>query len=170
MNKEFLKWYLKEFYISSINKNIWNICKDYSIEDNIIFNVSGNDNIKYIISSLLLQSKKRIYWVSYQLWEILKLQFKNEDEDERLTLSTLIDPDVLFLIESNDPKNSMYRDLLQVIITQRKLQYKSTIFILTSRSISYYLSNETINIFREKDIVLNKSLNKNNNKNSLEIY
>ena len=56
MNKNYIQWYLREFYTEPlISKEIWLLCKNYSLDDNLVIYCKDSESAKYFISSLLLQ-------------------------------------------------------------------------------------------------------------------
>jgi len=72
MNKNYIQWYLREFYTEPlISKEIWLLCKNYSLDDNLVIYCKDSESAKYFISSLLLQyanNGKRINWDSIPMW------------------------------------------------------------------------------------------------------
>jgi len=130
MNKNYIQWYLREFYTEPlISKEIWLLCKNYSLDDNLVIYCKDSESAKYFISSLLLQyanNGKRINWDSIPMWRILALQFDsmNEEDDyeDKISFQKLLLSDVLFILENDDPKNSLYKNILSVIINDRTLK------------------------------------------------
>ena len=148
MNKNFLRWYLKEFYISKINIQIYNDAKNYSIFDNIIIDCLPNhEQIKFIVSSLILQENSMVEFFSVQLYKILELQFTT-DSDDRLIMSDLINPKILIIKELGDVNNKLYKDFYQSIIIERIMKEKNSILIFTTKKYSDFIDRSMLQNFK----------------------
>jgi hypothetical protein len=166
MNKNYIKWYLREFYTEPlIDKDVWLVCKNFSLDDNLLI-YCKSDSTKYYVSSLLLQyanSGKRINWDFLPLWRILSLQFDSmndsEEDEDKISFQKLSLPDVLFIIENDDPKHSYYKNLLSVIINDRQLKNKRTVIIFTKNDGSDFMDKILLEKFTE---IKSKKTNKSN--------
>ena len=155
---KFLKWYLREFFTTKINKNIWDETKKYSIKDNIIIYCSI-DNINYIMSSLLRQYTNRVDFLSIRLSRILEVSFVDnvDDINNRLTHSRLLEPDILIIKEIMYTKHSWYKNILCNVINDRIINNKNTIIILTSINEKEILVDELVKKF--KRLISNNIIN-----------
>lgn len=102
--------------------------------DNLILDCLPNhEQIKFIVSSLILQENSMVEFFSVQLFKILELQFIT-DSDDRLIMSDLISPRILIIKELGDVNNKLYKDFYQSIITERIMKEKNSILLFTTKN------------------------------------
>jgi hypothetical protein len=151
MNNEFLKYYLGEFYISKISRNIWNECKKHSIKDNLII-VCNIQDIRQIMSSLIVQSELRIYWKSVRLNDLLSIVFDNiqmdNNENKRLSFSEVFDPETLIIKEQSEPFHSYHKIMINQIIIERMFSKKvNSIIIIPTKRPNDLIDNDLLQNF-----------------------
>jgi hypothetical protein len=151
--KNYYKWLLKEFYIEHVSKNIWDVCKKYSLKDNLIFNVSQDFGvIKSIASSLIIQNKENIEFISTTLYGIVQTVFKNSD-DNLPTFEDLIEKKEYFIMyELGDMEHSLYKENLAYILNNRIMNGKYNLLFFTSKKPENLLDKQLLHQFKVIDL------------------
>jgi hypothetical protein len=149
--KEYYKYLLKEFYIEKISKSVWEKCKNFSIDDNLIITTGMNFNkVKQIISSLILQSGKILDFESSSLYDLILKRFKKEGDVDGLN-SIIENKGHLILYEVGDENNKLYPSILSYIFSNRIIHNRHNILVLTTRKPTDILSEDLIKQFKIVD-------------------
>ena len=145
------RYYLKEFYIEKINKNIYNELKDVTINDNVIvYTLLKPEIIKSIVTSILLKESREVKYYSKEVMNIVNDSFSVENFHDDIEFYENIE--YLILIESSNTGHEYFKNTVGSIVYNRFMRDKKTLLILTANKAETFINSDLVDSFKVKNI------------------